>query len=284
MQEQKDLNKQDDIDEQVQNQGQKQDQSDIKADSTSNQTKDENNSQQEHVYVVPRYLQKALYTRSKALNENFRDYGVPTSIQENLRALDNTEGALSKGSRYEDPNAPKEYIEALHKQQQQAQDDEDDLEQSRIYKKAKSHIYKVKSQEQSLKDKLSKNFKIVLVVIVGLIGYYMYGNYIREMPNELDELKQALPLKIDEYTTIEKIDEDDKGLTMYIVKANELYAGSNPQEIQTRLDNVAQGAQNMCKIPIIYSMIESGKTLTVLLSTQDDAYKSSIIIDKCIEK
>lgn len=246
-----------------------------------NQDEQTENEQDKDTYVVPRYLQKALYMRSKALHENFRDYGMPQSLQDNLRALDNTQDALSKGSRYEDPNAPKEYLEALHKKEQHLDEEEDEIMQSHLYKKAKSHMQIAQEQEQSLKDKIAKNFKIVLVVIVGLIGYYLYGNYIREIPNELDELKQALPLKIDKYTTIEKIEENDKNLTMYIVKSNELYNGASAQEIQERLNNVAHSAQNMCKIPIIYSMIESGKTLTVLLSTQDNAYKSSITIDKC---
>ena len=128
-----------------------------------------------------------------------------------------------------------------------------------------------------------RNYKVCFVVLVIFAAYVIYAEKFR--PNDelltLDDLKNALPVPVDEDTVIAQIDDLPDELVMHVVKDDDLYARATPEQLNKSLDNIAKNAQRLCANPILGNILSSGRRVTVLLRNESHTYERKIAIAKC---
>ncbi len=128
-----------------------------------------------------------------------------------------------------------------------------------------------------------RNYKVCFVVLVIFAAYVIYAEKFR--PNDelltLDDLKNALPVSVDEDTVIAQIDDLPDELVMHVVKDDDLYARATPEQLNKSLDNIAKNAQRLCANPILGNILSSGRRVTVLLRNESHTYERKIAIAKC---
>lgn len=247
-------------------------------------------------YARSRFIEKALATRARALNSEFTPFRPPEYIVDRLNEIDaqsaveneshqdlnGVDCTLNNDQKSDTNNTVLQAGTKLSTLKDGFGDDRDCIkDESRFYQRAKKAVMNNK-MKGTRKEALKRNIKITIIVVVAFIAYIIYGSYIRSQEgNELQNIKDNLPYALDSYTVIYKVEENNDGVELYIEKSNKLYLGLNQSQIQAKLDKIANNAQNLCKIPFIYTMIESGKSLKVLLNTEDHLVNSSVVVNKC---
>lgn len=74
--------------------------------------------------------------------------------------------------------------------------------------------------------KISKNLKLFLIIIIAFAGYYAYNEYTRSDEElSVSAIQAKLPLKLDLYTTLQKVSLDDNSLDLEVVKAKRVFSG-----------------------------------------------------------
>lgn len=211
--------------------------------------------------AVTRALNRAGHDPSR-LYERSED--LPDAIKRKLEALDK-ESAKQKESEDGTKTAP----------------DESDDGGSRFFGLAQTAIARSKGRMSRSAELFKKNFKIFLIIIA-FAGYYVYLNYIGQpVIQSFSDLKEATPLKLDDYTTLNKVEEDGPWIVMEIIKDEAYYQGQSIAQREESLDRIEANAQSLCSNSILGSMIRNGRKITVLLKGSAGSFTRNFTVEQC---
>lgn len=152
---------------------------------------------------------------------------------------------------------------------------------SLFYKKAMQHVNRMNNEKKAVLAKISKNLKLFLIIIIAFAGYYAYNEYTRSDEElSVSAIQAKLPLKLDLYTTLQKVSLDDNSLDLEVVKAKESF--QNIKDLESALNVYIQSASsNFCKIPLFSDMIKKGRRISVLLKSDDDSFSREFVVSHC---
>ena len=152
---------------------------------------------------------------------------------------------------------------------------------SLFYKKAMQHVNGMNNEKKAVLAKISKNLKLFLIIIIAFAGYYAYNEYTRSDEElSVSAIQAKLPLKLDLYTTLQKVSLDDNSLDLEVVKAKESF--QDIKDLESALNVYIQSASsNFCKIPLFSDMIKKGRRISVLLKSDDDSFSREFVVSHC---
>lgn len=256
-------------------------------------------------------LKKAMHTMANARGEEYEPFRLPAKMRAALAQIDR-ESELERQKEYEaevqaaasagKPIPEKEDDAAkgqpdpfaqLHSLTPEEKEEAEKLymEQARIkaggprfYGKYQKMLAEQEVRKEENRMRVRRNLKLSFIVIIGLMAYvgynFFYGSKDSSL-NSIEELKAALPLSIDSYTSMVRIDDRNNDFKIYFEMEPEAFAGLDEAQKDARLDSFAQNAPLLCKNPLIHSIIASGKKVTLLLEASDRSFFREFSVDKC---
>lgn len=250
-----------------------------------------------------RFFHKALDTAARARGESYEPFRLPPHMRAALANID----AESAQERMEEKKRQAEAegkvltdeeikekeggIESFHKlsseefeELQKLRSEKESISAggARFYGKYQALIEKQQERRAIAQAKVMRNVKIIGVVALGLVGYMTYSEFFVDRKAEtIESLKAALPLTIDQHTSMVRIDDRTEDFKIYFEKDPAAYAGLDEHQKEAALDQVQKNAPGLCKNPLLHSIISSGRKVTVLLEATDRSFFRQYSIDKC---
>lgn len=156
---------------------------------------------------------------------------------------------------------------------------------ARFYGKYQKLMADQEVRKEENRMRVRRNLKLSFIVILGLMAYVGYNFFFGHNSGQssVEELKAALPLQIDSYTSMVRIDDrnDDFKIYFEIDTANESFKALDAAPKEAKLNAIEQNAPLLCKNPLIHSIIVSGKKVTLLLEASDRSFHREFSVDKC---
>ncbi len=175
--------------------------------------------------------------------------------------------------------------ESENESQQEATGDADESDsenlQARFYNRAKSSVERLSAERSLISKKITRNFKIFSVVATLFAVYFVYMVFSRDDDSlAVAGIKNRLPLTLDENTTLNAIDIDEKTFFLDItVKESVIF---NAENQNNALDlYIKKTSDKFCKISIFSDMIKSGKIISVVLNAENGSFSKSFTVDNC---
>ena len=250
-----------------------------------------------------RFFHKALDTAARARGESYEPFRLPPHMRAALANID----AESAQERMEEKKRQAEAegkvltdeeikekeggIESFHKlsseefeELQKLRSEKESISAggARFYGKYQALIEKQQERRAIAQAKVMRNVKIIGIVALGLVGYMAYSEFFVDRKAEtIESLKAALPLTIDQHTSMVRIDDRTEDFKIYFEKDPAAYAGLDEHQKEAALDQVQKNAPGLCKNPLLHSIISSGRKVTVLLEATDRSFFRQYSIDKC---
>lgn len=161
----------------------------------------------------------------------------------------------------------------------------EESEESIYYAKARALVDKNNLNKSSIKDKIKRNLQIAFIVFFGCIGYYLYGENIRDLENNdistIYELMEKTPMRIDNQTVLLTIKEKDDGFIVVMQKDRGIYDNVSIEKRDKSLDLIVSRIDLLCNNEIINKTVNSGKKITVVIDDLGKTYRREKTIEKC---
>ena len=250
-----------------------------------------------------RFFHKALDTAARARGESYEPFRLPPhmraalanidaeSAQERMEEKKRQAEAEGKVLTDEEIKEKEGAIESFHKlsseefeELQKLRSEKESISAggARFYGKYQALIEKQQERRAIAQAKVMRNVKIIGVVALGLVGYMAYSEFFVDRKAEtIESLKAALPLTIDQHTSMVRIDDRTEDFKIYFEKDPAAYAGLDEHQKEAALDQIQKNAPGLCKNPLLHSIISSGRKVTVLLEATDRSFFRQYSIDKC---
>lgn len=253
-----------------------------------------------------RFFNKAMESSARARGEEYHPYRIPANMRAALAKIDAesaTERAneLKEKAEKEGRELTKEELELLEQEVKFAERrhsiDPEELEElkkkkaeeerinaggARFIHKYNELIQKQKEYREESKMKMARNMKILGIVGIGLVGYLAYNEFLVDRDAQtIEELKAQLPIQIDSTTSMVRIDDRNNNFKIFFEKDPAAFAGVSAEQKEAALDSFNKHAPLLCKNPLLKSIINSGKQVTVLLEATDRSFFREAVIDKC---
>ena len=258
-------------------------------------------------------VKKAMHTMAHAYGEEYEPFRLPAKMRAALAQIDHeaelerqkeqeaeaaAAAAAGKPLPAEDPAAKAHTADdpftKMHSltPEEQAEAEKLYAEQARIkaggarfYGKYQKLMADQEVRKEENRMRVRRNLKLSFIVILGLMAYVGYNFFFGHNSGQgsVEELKAALPLQIDSYTSMVRIDDRNEDFKIYfeIDTANESFKALDTAQKEAKLNAIEQNAPLLCKNPLIHSIIVSGKKVTLLLEASDRSFHREFSVDKC---
>lgn len=258
-------------------------------------------------------VKKAMHTMAHAYGEEYEPFRLPAKMRAALAQIDHeaelerqkeqeaeaaAAAAAGKPLPAEDPatkaNTADDPFTKMHSltPEEQAEAEKLYAEQARIkaggarfYGKYQKLMADQEVRKEENRMRVRRNLKLSFIVILGLMAYVGYNFFFGHNSGQgsVEELKAALPLQIDSYTSMVRIDDRNEDFKIYfeIDTANESFKALDAAQKEAKLNAIEQNAPLLCKNPLIHSIIVSGKKVTLLLEASDRSFHREFSVDKC---
>lgn len=258
-------------------------------------------------------VKKAMHTMAHAHGEEYEPFRLPAKMRAALAQIDHeaelerqkeqeaeaaAAAAAGKPLPAEDPaakaNTADDPFTKMHSltPDEQAEAEKLYAEQARIkaggarfYGKYQKLMADQEVRKEENRMRVRRNLKLSFIVILGLMAYVGYNFFFGHNSGQgsVEELKAALPLQIDSYTSMVRIDDRNEDFKIYfeIDTANESFKALDAAQKEAKLNAIEQNAPLLCKNPLIHSIIVSGKKVTLLLEASDRSFHREFSVDKC---
>lgn len=258
-------------------------------------------------------VKKAMHTMAHAHGEEYEPFRLPAKMRAALAQIDHeaelerqkeqeaeaaAAAAAGKPLPAEDPAAKAHTADdpftKMHSltPEEQAEAEKLYAEQARIkaggarfYGKYQKLMADQEVRKEENRMRVRRNLKLSFIVILGLMAYVGYNFFFGHNSGQgsVEELKAALPLQIDSYTSMVRIDDRNEDFKIYfeIDTANESFKALDTAQKEAKLNAIEQNAPLLCKNPLIHSIIVSGKKVTLLLEASDRSFHREFSVDKC---
>ena len=248
-----------------------------------------------------RFFRQAMTTAARARGEEYEPFQLPAKMRAQLAKIDEEsaqlkyEEALKAGLSEEEAQAIKDKslaaLSSLHavnaeedEQLKQAQSEQERIDAggARFYHKYQELLERQQEHQAANKEKVKRNLKVALVVIVGLVGYMLFSKFALDKDAaSIEELKAALPLTIDETTAMVRIDDRNDDFRIFFEKDPKAFEGWSEHQKQAALDQFSKNAPLLCKNQLLNHIITSGKKVTVILEATDRSFSRQYSVDQC---
>ncbi|MGN0897407.1 MAG: hypothetical protein ACI4NC_11770 [Succinivibrio sp.] len=223
------------------------------------------------------YLPDEIKSRLKDLEDTFEQEGLlENSKLQDEKVISENPNDLSPSNTESNTDVNSDRYKSL-KGVQLGRNADDSL----FYKKAMQHVNRMNNEKKAVLAKISKNLKLFLIIIIAFAGYYAYNEYTRSDEElSVSAIQAKLPLKLDSYTTLQKVSLDDNSLNLEVIKAKESF--QDIKDLESALNVYIQSASsNFCKIPLFSDMIKKGRRISVLLKSDDDSFSREFVVSHC---
>lgn len=270
-------------------------------------TEEDNQSLRKSVHIA----KNAMRTMANARNEEYEPFRIPAKMRAELAQIDIEAEQERKREQEEqraaviaagqdlpelETAAPKNEVDPfaqMHSLTPQEQDAAEKAltEQARIdaggarfYGKYQKLMETQEQHKIENNQRVRRNLKLVFMVIICLFGYIGYKTFFvpkSDTQTSIEELKAALPLSIDSFTSMVRIDDRSDVFKIYLEVEPEAFAGLTQSQKEARVDTYGKNARLLCKNSLIHSIISSGRKVTLLLEASDRSFFREFSIDKC---
>lgn len=247
------------------------------------------------------FFHKAMDSAARARGEAYEPFRLPPQMRAALAQIDKESAAerleeakkeaLERGESIEDLKLEQNAIESLHKlndeeyeQYLKMKSEKESIANggARFYGRYQEMLRQQEERKAEAHAKVMRNIKILGVVVFGLIGYMVYGEFFMDrQANSIEELKAALPLTIDAHTTMVRIDDRNDDFKIYFEKDPQAFAELTEPQKDAALDQFEKNAPALCKNRLLHGIIASGRKVTVLLEATDRSFFREFSVSKC---